>query len=939
MSVETDGLPIAVHGQRMLCALSVLLVNLNERVRADVLIESVWGPHPSPRAPAALDTLMWRLRRVIDPGRSARASSTVLRTEEQAYRLTLPPEVIDSWRFSAAAQIITDYANPPNPATVLEVSESTLGLWRGRPYDDVADHGWLEPHRSRLTEQHLAVQQARIGALLSLGRPEQAVTELVPILAEHQFDERLWGYRILGLYQSSRVNAALEAYTQARTLLDRELGMRPGPELRSLHERILRHDPTLSAPSPAPALLARGAVRIPRHRTPLVGREEEIGAVAELVRVHRLVSVIGPVGCGKTRVATAVAEHLQARYADGVCFVDLSDVTSDSGVADRVQATLGIEGEPAATAAQAVGAFLSGRELLLVLDNCEQVSHAAAGLVAEILAHDGPLRVLVTSRRMLEYQGETVYRLRPLEPPASAVLADLESSPAVSLFVERAASHGIAIDLSGPGGAEVARICQAIDGLPLAIELAAARARVFELHEIAASVSDSPTSLGSTSRTRGGALTLGQSIGWSHSLLSEPELIAHRRLSVLPPRFTLEAAVAVCADDQLPPELVPNALVGLASQSLLEATQPERPGGPSLFRQLVPIRAHAAQQLAVGEADAAAQALLAWIGAMLEAGPRMGRSDGGALDRKLEDNRQTITTALETAIAAGPSDDVIVTLCRLVPYWWLEGQLSPETVRLVSAAAASVGPANSEFAAGAAIAAHGSFLVATNQPPLRDDVLRQAIGRLAESPPQWATFAAELLLAVAAACWVGGDMRAADAAADAVAAYGQRLDDDQVGVLAKAIRCALGLVTDPVAAGEAARAVLLESRALGNTSAMIMTLHTLYMSALFAGNGLEGLEWNAEAIRIQQETGQRNAATTLEARGSLYVLAGNPSDAIRCYASAHVQHARVGRSWPQIPGTELLLSQAREQLATEEFDEAWASGERLGASELLGAWM
>jgi hypothetical protein len=149
----------------------------------------------------------------------------------------------------------------------------------------------------------------------------------------------------------------------------------------------------------------------------------------------------------------------------------------------------------------------------------------------------------------------------------------------------------------------------------------------------------------------------------------------------------------------------------------------------------------------------------------------------------------------------------------------------------------------------------------------------------------------------------------------------------------------MGLLVDPVAAGATARTVLDEGRALGNVAAQIMCYHTLYIAALVTNNGEDGLRWSAEAIRCQQEIGQRNAATTLEARGSLYLIAGNAHDAVRCYGSANLQYSRLGRNWPQLPGTEQFIAAAREQMSVEEFDQAWASGERLAASDLIGAWI
>ena len=937
--VESDGVPMPLNGQRMAAALAALVLNLGEKVRTDVLIDSVWGATPSPRAPAALDTLMWRMRRVLDPARPARASSTVLRTVEQGYRLTIPSESVDSCQFDAAARALAAQA-PLDPTETLDLSAAALALWRGRPYDDIDDDGWLEARRSHLLEQHLTIQQARITALLDVGQPEQAVAELVPVLAGHPFVERLWCLRLLGLYQSGRINAASEAYADVERLLDVELSVSPGPELQALHEQILRRDPSLSGRPLAHA--SHAVVRIPSHRTLLVGRVADVDAVDDLLNRHRLVSVIGPVGCGKTRLAAAIATQIQARFADGVYFVDLSDVASDNDVADRVQESLRVEGGGSGDATHDVAAFVAGREILIVLDNCEQVVGSVRALIGSMLDHDGPQRILVTSRRVIGDDDERVFSLRPLDLPSSTDSRDVRESPAVALFVDRVARHGMTIDLDGSQGAEVARICEAVDGLPLGIELAAARAQVFELHEITAIIADQPMSLGSPtdSRQRTSSVTLRESIGWSYDGLTDQEKLTHRRLSVLPTRFTLEAAVAACASADLHVDDVPAALIGLVGQSLLEATKPERANGSSLFRQLVPIRAHAAEQLQLNlEAGSALDAILRWIMAVLATAPRMGQVDGGRLDGWLEDNRRTITAALEAGIARGPSDEIVVALCRLVPFWWLEGKLSPETVRLASAAANAVGPDNSDFATAAAIAAHRSFLALTGQAtPSTTADLGAALHRLRTAPPELEIFAAEMLVALAAACWVGGDIAAARGAADGAADYGERLDDAHIRVLAKAVRCAISLMDDPAAARETAHRVLTECEELDNPTAAIMCCHTLYMAALFDGDGPDGLRWNEQAIRLQQEIGQRNAATTLEARGSLYQLAGRPRDAIRCYGSAHFQYARGARSW-QIPGSDELMAAARSQLTPDEFDQAWASGERLAASDVVGAWI
>ncbi|MGN6688617.1 MAG: BTAD domain-containing putative transcriptional regulator [Actinomycetales bacterium] len=938
LSVEADGLPVVLNGKRMAAALAVLLINLNEKVRTDTLIEAVWGAEPSPRAPAALDTLLWRLRRVLDPGRPSRSSSAVLQTEQQGYRLTLPPETVDSCRFEAAARAVSQQDSTGDPQEILELTGSALTLWRGRPYDDVDDDGWLEPTRARLSEQHLVVQVARLEALLAAGQPELAVTELVPILAEHPFAERLWCLRLLALYQAGRPAAALEAYADVRRTLDRELGMQPGAELRAVHERILRQDRSLASPPPQSP---HGVVRIPEHRTTLFGRDEDLDILPRLLAQHRLVSLVGSVGSGKTRLAAAVARRVDSLFPDGVCFVDLSDLMDPAAVAARVHETLHVQLEATGTPEEGLARFIAGRQMLIVLGNCEQVTSAARALATRVLNYETRSRILVTSRRVLAAPDEVVYNVRPLAPPVSDGPSDISASPAAALFVERAASRGIVIDATGADAAAIAQICQAVDGLPLGIELAASRAQIFALHEIAAGLSLFPMALSAPNddTSTNSEFTLREAIEGSHRLLTEREKIAHRRLSILPPRFTLEAAVAVCSGTSLEPEDVPTALIGLSSHSLLEATRPERADGPSLFRQLVPIRAHAAQQLAAaGETDTVKAALLDWVSTTLANGPRLGQSGSGALDRRLEDNRRTITAALEATVATNPSDKALITLCRLVPFWWLDGKLSPETVRLVATAASAVSADNSAFAGAAAAAAHHSFQAMTHG--LTDErALLAAIECLSEAPAGSEIFAAEFLITVAAACWTSGHLDESRAAADAAAAYGERLQDAHVQVLARAVRCASGLSEDPAAAARIARPLLDESLALGNASAAIMCYHVLYMAALAGGDAAEGLRWSAEAIRMQQKLGMRNSSTTLEARGNLHLLTGNARDAVRCYGSASLQQARTGQSWPQITGTPELLASARTQLSAEEFAAAWASGERLADNHLIGDYV
>lgn len=944
--VESAGLPLGLHGKRMEAVLSALLVRLGDVVRADWLIDAVWGENPPPKASAALDTVMWRLRRVLDPDRAARVASTVLRTEEQGYRLTVPPDNVDSKQFAATVGVVSSLDESADAAEILELTGTGLALWRGRPFAGIEDAEWVEPARLELTEHHLTLQRYRISALLAVGQPEQAVSELVPALREHPFVERLWAQRILGLYRAGRPSAALDAYRQARELLDRELGVSPGPELQQLQQRILRHDESLNLPAPQRATATPGPVRIPRRRTSLIGRSKEVAAADRLLSAQELLTITGPIGCGKTRLAIAVAEQVRARFPDGVYFADLSDITDPAAVAHRVCEILGLESDSRSSPNSQIAQFVIGRQLLVVLDNCEQVVGAAAALAESILDADvsagsiSSTRILATSRRPLDVEGEVVLPLRPLELPAGDSNQDLAASPAVALFVERVTGAGGSVDLTGDNGAAVAAICAATDGLPLSIELAAARARTFQLHEVATAISDNPIGLGPAVRSRirphDGA-TLGESIETSHRLLSEDERVAHRRFAVLPPGFTLDAAVAVCAGS-LSADRVAAAVTALVHQSLLEAGGPERAGGPTLFRQLVPIRAHAAAQLeSVGETVPAHKALEAWVVGMVNDGPLLGHPGQADWYRRLDDNRRTVSTALDHSIAAGPTDDVLLTVGRLVVYWL--DRLNSDGMQLARAARAAMGPGNENFARVVTIAAHGSLVAANQETAAVGHELQGVIAELAATGPGDREVAGYALITVGISCWTGDDYELAAVAAQAAGRVAAELGDPHLDVLARAVRCAVRLWSDPASAVSEATAAVADDHGTRNDFAALVFCVVLSIAALLEGDGAAGLRWSSELLRRQDRLGVRSIGDTLETRGNHYVNAGQLVDAVRCYGAAQQQNVRLGRKWPRHPGTPASLQACRDALSLNDFEEAWRSGERLGANDLVQDWL
>ncbi|MTD15119.1 hypothetical protein GIS00_14340 [Nakamurella sp. YIM 132087] len=939
ISIETAGVSRPLAGRRVEAVLAALLVRRGEIVSTDWLIDAVWGEDPPPRAAAALDTLIWRLRRFLEPQRPARSPSTVLRTEDPGFRLLLHTDQVDSAVLAAYADRL---GTGGDPAQRVAESAAVLDLWRGNPYETVADTGWLDPVRTRLAEQRLAVLQDRIDALLETGQPERAVTELVPVIAEHPFVERLREQRVLGLQRAGRPADAVAAYREYAELLDAELGAAPGGDLQALVGRLGRAAPV--------ATTTTAVYAVPHRRTSMLGRADDLAAVRHGLRRQRQVSVVGPVGCGKTRLSIAVAEALRLDYADGVVFVDLTDLTGAEpadAVAGRVQEALQIPADPQVPPVAAVAAFTADRQVLVVLDNCEQVTAAAAEITRTVLAGDRAA-VLATSRQPLDLHGELVHVLRPLPLPHSASPADLAGSPAAALLVERLAEERPTADLEEAERAAVLRICTATDGLPLGIELAAALRPVLQLHEIADALDGNQMGLRRPGRNLRDAsraeATLRDSIDWSHGLLTGDERVVHRRLSVLPPGFTLESAAAVCSDDELTAEEVPHAVAGLSFRSLLVAVGPYRPGGPSVFRQLVPIREHAGDQLrTAGESGAVTDRRDRWVRSLLMAGPRPGQSGQAEHYLHIDDHLRAVTASLGDRLAETVDDADVLALCRLLPYW-LDRMIGADAVRLATAVRKAVGPANSAVARALAVAVHGCVLAANQEVAEVRAELVEAVSDLTASatedlPRETRRLIGDTLTMVTACCWVGDDYELAAMAADAAAGHGTALQDDHIAVVAAVFASSLQLFSDPGAARSEATVLVERAGEVGNNLAALMATVTLSVAALLDGDGPAGLGWTDRTLRLHETLGVWNIADTLETRGNHYVNAGMPVEALRCYGASHLQNSRVGRTWPRHPGTAEKLDGLRDTLSSNDFQDAWASGERLGADNLVEGWL
>jgi predicted ATPase/DNA-binding SARP family transcriptional activator len=537
--------------------LTALLAAAGQSVSDERLADAVWGAAPPAKASVALQVYVSRLRGAI--GREA------LERDSVGYRLSVGNGSVDTSWFESGVddgrQLLAAGQAEDASAKLTEA----LALWRGEPYADLAESDTVDAARSRLVELREIALEELAAARLGSGSAPRAVADLEELVRAAPLRERRWALLILGLYRCGRQGDALAAIRRVRALLADELGVDPGPELQELERRVLAHDPHLELPE--------GPV-VRRPRSAFLGRDAELAALTERLAQRWLVSLIGPAGVGKTRLAV---EH--AAGVDGAWFARLAEVREPGELPSVVAAAVGlvaVPDDPTAAVIRAIG----DRPGLLVLDNCEHIVAAAADLVLALTAGCPRLRILATSREPLGVDGEVTMPVAPL--PLAAL--DGADGAAVALLVDRVQAVRPGWTPSPADLAQVRRICFALDGLPLAIELAAARARVLGLAEIAERLDDRFALLGAVPRGSLAAhATLEAAIGWSVDLLSEVDRALLLRLWPFEGGFTLEAAEAVHGGDAL------ESLSSLVTRSVVVA---DTTVTPSRYLLLESVRAY-----------------------------------------------------------------------------------------------------------------------------------------------------------------------------------------------------------------------------------------------------------------------------------------------------------------------------------------------------------
>jgi predicted ATPase/DNA-binding SARP family transcriptional activator len=640
-----DGRSRSVPGAGERALLALLALSPGRVVSTDRLIDALWGEALPANPSNALQLRISKLRKLV---------GAVLVRQPPGYRLDVDLEQVDAVRF---ARLVADRR-----------FVEALGLWRGPPLGEFADQEWARAEATRLAELQATAVEEHVDVRLAAGLHVELVPELEALVAADPLRERRRGQLMLALYRCGRSAEALAAYQHFRRHLDGELGLEPSETLRRLEAAILRQDASLAGPS----AVSRPSSNLPVPLSSLVGRENELRRIPEFLNRSRLLTLVGPGGAGKTRLAIAAARQITRDQRDSVWFVPLAGVTDPARIPAAVADAVGVSDPDGASIGQLVTAWFAPRAALLVLDNCEHLADASAVFVERLLQASARLRIIATSREALGVQGEIQMPVPPLPEP-----------DAVTLFAERATSVRPDFDPESAAPA-VRRICERLDGMPLAIELAAARVKTLTPDEIAARLEDRFALLTTGPRTAEARhRTLRATVDWSHELLSEQERALLRRLAVFEGGWTLEAAEAVCADNEAADIL--DLVTRLVDRSLVVADN-------GRFGMLETIRAYAAARLTeAGEHDVMRERHARYYTAVAQRiEPALRGPDQGSWLRLLRADDANLRRALEWARGRADSDpDLALQLAAALGWYWYVGRQvdgHPQLVATLTAA-------------------------------------------------------------------------------------------------------------------------------------------------------------------------------------------------------------------------------------------------------------
>ncbi|MBF9127952.1 winged helix-turn-helix domain-containing protein [Plantactinospora sp. S1510] len=913
-----DGRTVDVSGARLRRLLIRLALDTGQLVTADALIDAVWGETRSAGAANALQTLVFRLRRTLpEPARLGGRSG--------AYRLDVAPEQLDSVEFERLAAAGSEAVASGEPAVAAKLLDEALALWRGPAFADVADADFVQAPAARLTDLRLTAVEDRIEADLQRGGGAGLVARCTELTAAHPLRERPYGLLMRALRDAGRPGEALRAYQDLRRTLAEELGVDPSAELAALHTTILRAE---NGP--------RGNLRAPL--TSFVGRDADVARLTGLLQQSRLVTLVGPGGVGKTRLATETARANAGRAPDGGWLVELAPVRRPEEVPRALAEALRLRVPSGPGGGDLLGRLLEAladKRLLIVLDNCEHLVSECARIADALLGGCPELRILATSREPLAITGETLCPVAPLSTPPGAVdTAGALTFPAVRLFADRAAAVQPAFAVTPATVPDVVRICRRLDGLPLAIELATARLRTLPVDQVAARLGDRFRLLTGGSRV---ALprhrTLRAVVEWSWGLLGPDEQRLARWFSVFLDGATLDTVEAVCAgasagavragtpaapDTPVAPDdqAVLEALGGLVDKSLVTFAD-------GRYRMLETIRDYATERLdEAGEADRARTAHAAHFLRLAEtADPALRGPDQVRWLARLSADRENLGAALRWAVDSADAPTAVRLAAALCRFWSLRSAHDEAATWLARCLAVpGTTPARPRAVA---LAYHALFRIgpgdlAGNRAALAE---AEALDGLADP------FVA---LAGPLSAVYAGDDELAWSRLPAVLAH----PDPWASTAGLALRGSLRTKLGDSAAGERDYAAALTGfRAIGDRWGIGIAVAGLAESSALRGDHAAAIGHLEEALRLATELGARDDTTQMSFRlGLLRCRAGDLAGA-RADLDRAAREARLAG----FPARQVLLSLGTAELARRSGDLITAEQAYRGAVEALAA--
>ena len=861
-----DGPAALTAMQRRL--LAAFVVADGEACTVDELVDVLWRDPPPASGRKLVQVYVSQLRKALP-------ASIAIGTRAGAYALHLPMELLDAARFERLVRDGTAARTEANHPLAASLLDQALGLWRGRPYGELAYDEFARAEVERLEALRLDALDERTDAQLALGLHAEVLGDVLGLANDSPFRERTQEQAMLALYRCGRQSEALEHYATVRRRLHDELGLDPSRALRELQQRILRQDPALDPP---PGGSGRGPA-LPEPVNRLVGRDGELEELRRILLRSdvRLLVLTGAGGSGKTRLALEAARGVGSSFANGTAVVELAPLDDPALVVPTITQALGIAAEPAGDALTTLAEGLRARELLLVVDNAEHL-HAATPVFVELLSRAPRLTMLVTSRTVLHLSGEHVFPVQPLGTDA-----------ALELFQQRAASVQPRFELTDENEDAVREICARVDGLPLAIELAAARVRTLPARALAERLTERLSVLG------GGAhdlparqQTLTATLAWSYDLLTEDEQRFLARFSVFPAGATLEAAAAVCLAGDEDEAL---ALVeALHDASLLTV---QELGGGMRYRLLETVRQYAADRLRERGDEDTVRRHAEWCLALAEAAaPELTGDRQGRWFATLEAEHDNLRAALAYLDATQQRALQLRLAVALSRFWYVRGHLVDARRRLDEALADAADQPPSLrrralTAASATALLQGDYAAATG-------FAEAALIAARESGEP--SFVANSLSNLGAIVLAAGDTARAAVVLEEAVALARDVGDTRIAALAINNLGDLALTTGDY---ERARPLFEESHALlearGDTANLARSLFNQGAVALMLGDDRTARARFRDGLALASETGDKeDIAWCLEGLAALAARSGDGERAAALLGAAAALLTQMG---------------------------------------------